>query len=92
MEGVEFMLQHLRPDKAQLLYMDTDSMHIALNDPIFENNVAKHMKASFDAKKYYFLDEESAPSGMLVIESIVDYEQIFAEKFYVLKTSKTTVT
>ena len=85
MEGVEFMLQHLRPDKAQLLYLDTDSMHIALNDPIFESNVAKHMKASFDAKKYYFLDEESAPSGMLVIESIVDYEQIFAEKFYVLK-------
>ena len=43
------------------------------------------MKKSFDSKKYYFLDEESAPSGMLVIESVVDYEQIFAEKFYVLK-------
>ena len=85
MGGIEFMLKHLRPDKAQLLYLDTDSMHIALNEPIFENNVAKHMKTSFDAKKYYFLDEESAASGMLVIESIVDYEQIFAEKFYVLK-------
>ena len=85
MQGIEFLIKHLRPDKSQLLYLDTDSMHIALNDPTFENNVAKHMKSSFDAKKYYFLDEDSAPSGMLVIESIVDYEQIFAEKFYTLK-------
>ena len=85
MGGIEFVLRHFRPDKAQLLYLDTDSLHIALNEPIFEENVAKHMKQSFDQKKYHFFDEESAPSGMLVTESIVDYERIFAEKFYVLK-------
>ena len=85
MEGINFLLKHLRPDQAQLLYLDTDSMHLAISNPVFENNVASHMKKSFNMKKYYFLDEQSAPSGMLVIESIVDYEQIFSEKFYVLK-------
>ena len=90
MGGIEFVLRHFRPDKAQLLYLDTDSLHIALNEPIFEENVAKHMKQSFDQKRYHFFDEESAPSGMLVTESIVDYERIFAEKFYVLKMKSAT--
>ena len=90
MKGIQFVLRHFRPDKSQLLYLDTDSMHIALNKPRFEDNVAKHMKRSFEMKKYHFLDEESAPSGMLVIESIVDHEQIFAEKFYVLKMKSAT--
>ena len=85
MGGIEFVLKHFRPDKAHLLYLDTDSLHIALSEPVFEDNVAKHMKPSFESKKYYFLDEESAPSGMFVTESIVDYEQIIAEKLYVLK-------
>ena len=61
-----------------------------MNEPIFEDNVAKHMKQSFELKKYHFFDEESAPSGMLVTESIVDYERIFAEKFYVLKMKSVT--
>ena len=90
MSGIEFVLRHFRPDKAQLLYLDTDSLHIGLSQPLFSDNVAKHMKPSFDEKKYYFLDEDSAPSGMFVIESIVDYEQIFAEKFYALKMKSMT--
>ena len=85
MTGIHFLLSHLRPDKAQLLYLDTDSMHFSLNDPIFENNIASHMRESFEKKKYFYLDPNSAPSGMLVVESIVDFEQIFAEKFYILK-------
>ena len=83
--GIEFLLKHLRPDKAQLLYLDTDSMHIALHKENFEDNIASHLKKSFQRKKQSFFDVNFAPAGILVVESKVDYEYIFAEKFYILK-------
>ena len=85
LNSIYFLLSHLSPNMAQILYCDTDSIHLAVCEENICENVPHHLKKSYKKQEKKFFDEKSAPSGILILESSVDYEKVFAEKAYILK-------
>ena len=83
--AIYFLLKHLNPTSAQIIYCDTDSIHLAVEKSEISDNVPTHLKKSYNRKKDDFFDEDKSPSGMLITESVVDFEKVFAEKVYILK-------
>lgn len=85
LKSVYFLLSHLSPDRSQIIYIDTDSIHLTLHKETLLDNVPTHLRASYIENRDEFFDENRAPSGQLIVESIVDYEKVFSEKVYILK-------
>ena len=88
LRSVYFLLAHLSPDRSQIIYMDTDSIHLSVSKENLLENVPTHLRSSYIEKRDEFFDENRAPSGQLIIESVVDYEKVFSEKVYILSTLK----
>ena len=59
LQCIEFLLKHLDPSRAMLLYLDTDSCFWAVHHPSLEDNVLPSMKASYDLHKDNFVNSNT---------------------------------
>lgn len=84
LENIHFLLSHLDPHKAELLYLDTDSCYWAVHHKNLADNVAPHMKKSYNQNKNSYVDSTSLLAGYLVTEHIAQKMSIFGEKMYKL--------
>jgi len=83
-----FVLKHLNPCKAQLLYMDTDSAHIALHHSTFEDNIDPEFRNDF-LRLYHSNFEGVELAGIWVNEGFFTSARYIGEKSYVLYNSVT---
>ena len=83
-----FILKHLNPSKSQLLYMDTDSAHLALENENLVENVDEELRQNF-LQHYDKHFEKYKLAGIWVNEGFFTEARYIGEKSYVLK-NKTT--
>jgi hypothetical protein len=83
-----YVLKHMNPCKAQLLYMDTDSAHILIHHEVFEDNIDDALKESFH-QLYYDNFEGEKLAGIWVNEGFFRSAKYIGEKCYVLYGEKT---
>ena len=84
LENIHFLLSHLDPHKAELLYLDTESCYWAVHHKILADNVAPHMKNSYEQNKNSYVDSTTLLAGYLITEHIAQRMSIFGEKMYKL--------
>ena len=84
LENVHFLLSHLDPHKAELLYLDTDSCYWAVHHKNLADNVASHMKKSFEQNKNSYVDSNTLLAGYLITEHTAQKMSIYGEKMYKL--------
>jgi len=66
LENIHFLLSHLDPHKAELLYLDTDSCYWAVHHKNLADNVAPHMKNSYEQNKNSYVDSTTLLAGYLI--------------------------
>lgn len=85
-----FVLKYLNPSKSQLLYMDTDSAHVAVHCKTFEENIDEPLRSQF-ARLYKKHFEHSKLSGIWVNEGFFQKAKYIGEKAYVLYNNPSPV-
>ena len=82
--SIYFLLHCLCPTKAEILYIDTDSIHLALYDRNIENNILPEKKDFFlkNAYKHLAHYDNCLPYGVLESEGLFDAISYKAEKMY----------
>ena len=79
-----FLLKHLNPTKAQLLYMDTDSAHFLLQHKKFQDNVDDNLKLAFQQLFNKHFETGNKLSGIWVHEGYFTSAEYIGEKSYKL--------
>ena len=86
-----FILKHLNPSKSQLLYMDTDSAHLAVMHENLIENIDDKLRPSF-LNEYDNHFEKFKLAGIWVTEGFFTNARYIGEKCYVLYNTKTNKT
>ena len=84
LEAIGFLLRYLDPRMAELLYCDTDSVFLALAEPVLEHNVSSDLRAEFVEQMSYYVNSSTRLSGYLLLENQAPCIYIFGEKMYTL--------
>lgn len=84
LEAIGFLLRYLDPRMAELLYCDTDSVFLALAEPVLENNVSSELRTEFVEQMSYYVNSSTRLSGYLLLENQAPCIYIFGEKMYTL--------
>ena len=86
LSALGFLLRYLDPRLAEVFYMDTDSIFIALCHPTLEENVSPTLRQDFLAELPQFVNSGDCElvSGYLLLEESVSEAIVFGEKMYTL--------
>lgn len=87
-----FLLKFLNPQKAQLLYMDTDSAHFLVKHKEFENNVDNNLKSLFTSLFPKHFENGNKISGIWVQEGFYNMGEYIGEKCYRLHNENNYLT
>ena len=85
LDNIHFLLSHLDPHKAELLYLDTDSCYWAVHHKNLADNVASHMKKSYEQNKNSYIDSNNLLAGYLITEHVALQMSLYGEKMYKLQ-------
>jgi hypothetical protein len=77
-----FLLKYLNPQKAQLLYMDTDSAHFLLQNKSIANNVDITLQKEFLSQFNDHFETGNKVSGIWVEEGFFNTAEYLGEKCY----------
>ena len=86
LEAIGFLVRYLDPSLAELVYVDTDSVFLALHAPELENNVSPKLRNQFVALLPQFVNTRDCNllSGYLLLEASSPSAIIWGEKLYSL--------
>ena len=81
-----YLLRFLDPRLAEVFYLDTDSIFVALCHPKLEDNVSPNLRREFLAELSRYVNTRDCPelSGYLLLEDAAAGALVFGEKMYSL--------
>jgi len=91
LKRIYFVLKHLNPTKSQILYTDTDSLHILVHHKQLEDNIDENLRPSF-LKAYDQHFEKNKLAGIWVNEGFFTNARYIGEKSYILFNTETNKT
>lgn len=86
LSALGFLLRYLDPRLAEVIYLDTDSIFVALCHPTLEENVSPTLRHDFLTELPQFVNTGAGEllSGYLLLEESASEAFIFGEKMYTL--------
>jgi len=86
LEALGFLVRYLDPRLAEIFYIDTDSIFMALHDPELENNVSPKLRNQFVTLLPQFVNTRDCNllSGYLLLEATSPQAIVWGEKLYSL--------
>ena len=84
LECLGYLLRFLDPRLAEVFYMDTDSIFVALCHPKLEENVSPNLRSEFLAELPRYVNTRDCQelSGYLLLEETARSAIVFGEKMY----------
>ena len=82
LEAIGFLVRYLDPRMGEMLYCDTDSVFLALSNPVLEENVSSALRQEFVNQMPHFINSTTRVSGYLLLETRARSMYIFGEKMY----------